>query len=1316
MTGSIAALLAVVSLPCVLAAAPHETARPSESWAEAMHAGREALRAEETENAFSPVVTDVRRGGMPAVPLEVDVTGLDRLWLIAEGVPNHNYAQATWGEAVVRTRDGETVRLCDMTPVSVAVGWGSFLVNENVHGTPLVIGDRTFAHGLWPHADSAVCYALDGGYVAFEAWVGVEATAGTNGAVRFTVSDRPADNARLRAILDAVAQAHPAEAQLTARLGAAWLRSETPGAIEEQLLAAELEALGAGAAGLRDAHAALATMDAAAASVGRLELLAQAAGLSRAFARAEERLALVNPPALRRALRDMAERFPATRNEMGQRLAELDEHAAHLPALASALAARTPGALEEAQAVLAFQREALLSHPSLDFEELLFIERRVPDARRPAVGAEAGLPANWQSNSVLARRGWKNALVRMELRDPAARTTPVLEPDGGAFLGDVDLHFDGTRVLFSSIGTHGRWQVFEAGIDGGPVRQVSRGEEADVDNYDPCYLPDEGVIYGSTAVRQGVPCVNASVAVANLFRMDADGGNVRRLCFDQDDDWHPTVTPDGKVMYTRWEYTDLPHSNSRILFQMNPDGTGQSAVYGSNSFWPTALFFARPMPGGKFAGIVSGHHGVARMGELVVFDPARGRHEADGAVQRIPGWGKPVEAIVLDNLVDESWPKFLHPFPIDETMLLVAAKPTPASLWGIYLVDVFDNMLLLAEKDEHVLFEPIPLRPTPTPPALPNQVDPTRDDALIYLADVYQGPGLDGVPRGEVKALRLFTYTYLFDGCGAGRAGSIGLDGPWDMRRILGTVPVEEDGSALFRVPANTPLSVQPLDEDGKALQIMRSWLTAMPGETLSCVGCHESKNESVPVRRTIAAQQAPSEIESWYGPTRGFTFEREVQPVLDRRCVACHDGSEAGVADLRGDERIDDWATHYDGYDGARFAGKFSRSYVELQRFVRRPGIESDIHLMTPLEFHADTTELVQLLASGHWGVELDDEDWDRLITWIDLNAPFHGYWSDVAGDNVCTMEERRAELRHRYAGPDENHEVRPAVDPQPAAMSGKELVRVAHTIPPDLLAASPLATREPAARPLDAPPTLRVVEIARAGSLQLARIPADPPFWMGTREITNEEFARFDPSHDSGVEPRHSYQFGITGYPVNRPGQPVVRVSMEEAQAFCAWLGETTGEAFRLPTEAEWEYACRAGTGTPFWYGDLDTDFAPYANFADAKLTEFCQETYIYLHLVPNPTKYDDWIPKDARFDDGGFLSEEVGGYAANPWGLHDMHGNVAEWTTTPCPWDERQVVVRGGSWYDRPQRGTASQRVAYRPYQRVFTVGFRVVSDAE
>jgi len=244
-----------------------------------------------------------------------------------------------------------------------------------------------------------------------------------------------------------------------------------------------------------------------------------------------------------------------------------------------------------------------------------------------------------------------------------------------------------------------------------------------------------------------VPCVNGSSRTSNLYLMNPDGTSIRQLCFDQEHNWCPTVLPNGRIMYLRWEYTDTPHSHDRVLFHMNPDGTGQMEFYGSNSYWPNAIFYARPIPEhpSKFVGIVSGHHGVRRMGEMVIFDSARGRREAGGAVQRIGEYGKKVQSdtdskhestLIADQLVDASWPKFLHPYPLNEKYFLAAAQPTPQSCWGIYLVDVFDNMLLLKETPGHVLFEPVPLHKMSRPPVVPDRVDLSRDDAVVYLTDI----------------------------------------------------------------------------------------------------------------------------------------------------------------------------------------------------------------------------------------------------------------------------------------------------------------------------------------------------------------------------------------------------------------------------------------------------------------------------------------------------------------------------------------------------------------------------------------------------
>jgi formylglycine-generating enzyme required for sulfatase activity len=861
---------------------------------------------------------------------------------------------------------------------------------------------------------------------------------------------------------------------------------------------------------------------------------------------------------------------------------------------------------------------------------------------------------------------------------------------------------------------------------------------------------------------------------------------------------------------------------------MNPDGTSQAAYLGSGSYWPNSFFYARPLPGHptKIVSIIGGHHDHPRMGELVVFDPQPGRHEGEPAVQRIPGFGKKVEPLIRDGLTLESWPKFLHPWPLGEKHFLVACKPSPRAPWGIYLADVFDNLVPLKQLADFALLEPIPLRQTPRPPVIPDRVNPARTDALVVLQDIYSGDGLRGVPRGTVKSLRLFTYHYAYyayQGMG-GLLGVVGMDGPWDIKRVLGTVPVEPDGSARFRVPANTPISLQPLDAGGKAIQLMRSWMTAMPGETVQCTGCHDRQNAAPPAKSFLALNKPPSDITPWHGPVRGFSYAREVQPVIDRQCVSCHDGQPRSdgpaLPDLRGDVKLANWNSVTPGNGGyAKTAGKFSVGYAQLHRYVRRPGIESDFHVLEPMEFHADTTHLAQLLKKGHHGVRLDAEEWDRLVTWIDLNTPHHGTWGEEIS-SPGKQRERRRELLKRYANVDDDPEAVPVaadatrpgaveqqrvsenVRPHPGPLPQEREIRTPRSDKGEALnrsvdssrdvpsaVAAPRASNRPASAaapslspgeragvrasgnsdptpavpgwPFDAAEAKRRqvasdrvlqrrVELANGVHLDLMRVPAgeflmgsldgttdEQPvcrvrigeaFWMARCEINNAQFACFNPAHDSRVEDKNTYQFGIHGYPANEPAQPVVRVSWQEAMAFCRWLEARTGRRFTLPTEAQWEWACRAGADTPFSFGLAGVDFSKHANFADAKLREFASDPYTVDKPLPDATPYDDWIPKDARFNDGALIAVASGRYAPNAWGVHDLHGNVAEWTRScdaPYPWaaDGRDDVaragrriVRGGSWRDVPSRGTASFRLSYEPWQRVYNVGFRVVCEGE
>jgi len=418
----------------------------------------------------------------------------------------------------------------------------------------------------------------------------------------------------------------------------------------------------------------------------------------------------------------------------------------------------------------------------------------------------------------------------------------------------------------------------------------------------------------------------------------------------------------------------------------------------------------------------------------------------------------------------------------------------------------------------------------------------------------------------------------------------------------------------------------------------------------------------------------------------------------------------------------------------------KFTPSYMALHPYVRRPGPESDYFLQKPLEFHADTSELVQMLRKGHHNVQLDEEAWDRLVTWIDLNVPDHGTWGEhlpVPKD----YHQRRKEFRKRNAGvtvdPEEIPELeimaKPAefIRPEPMAQ-----VASSEPKPAEWAFSVEEAKRRQSAvgRPIG-----KKVEIGEGISLDLGLIPTgeflmgdadgapdekpltptrvEKPFYLSRYEITNAQYRLFDPSHDSAYISMSNKDQQKRGHAINGDKQPVARISWEQAMDYCAWLSERTGLKFTLPTEAQWEWACRAGSATSFFYGDQNADFSKYANLSDAKMEKFARGDSPKWHL------------KDMRFNDGAMVTCNVGTYQSNAWGLYDMHGNVGEWTRSAYgPYSsesasallegstEGRRVVRGGSWYDRPKRARSGFRLDYPSWQKVYNVGFRVMVEAE
>jgi len=1095
---------------------------------------------------------------------------------------------------------------------------------------------------------------------------------------------------------------------------------------------------------------------------------AERARIRQQRARVQQQIAAlrrVDREAVRRAIEDLAGSFPGRYDAARHRRA-LEEFSRVRDSIAPMLdEGRLPEGAPPVEELLAGVREAMLANPLLDCDKLLVV-RRAPADSTGFVGA------NYLSHASMAdRTGWDNEIAMLSQLRGKPRLETVYRPSASHILRDVNLDFDASRLLFSSIDQHGRWAVFEVASTGGEARRITPETYPDIDFFDACYLPDGRVVVAATANYQGVPCLNGSEPVATLYLLDPATGSLRQLTFDQDHSNDPAVLNDGRVLFQRWEYSDIPHYFARRRMSMNPDGTAQMALHGSNTWFPTAFRFAQPAPDHPtlLAGIISGHHDHGDCGRLALLDPGlaggypfrfrpaskewgvEGEHvaltpdvlpaEQTGFVQLVPGWGKTVLGTVCDNIVTGVYLKqrpelMTHPYPLSSKYFLVSMKPTPTSLWGIYLVDVFDNMTLIAECEGAALFEPIALQPRVRPPVIRDRVNPGQSTATVSIADIHAGPGLKGVPRGTVASLRVFSYHFGF--LGKASFELIGTQAGWDVKRVLGTAKVAADGSAYFVIPANTAVSLQPLDSEGRAVQLMRSWFVGMPGEHVSCVGCHENRSATFPPARTLAQQRAPEPLTPWHGPPRPFDFTYEVYPVLQKHCLGCHDG---------------------DPMVGPRSRPSFREpgiAYDTLHPYVHRPGPESDMALLNPMEYHASTSTLIQMLEKGHHGVtlgELPRESRERLYCWIDLNVPRRGSFD--LPETLQHIARRRCELNKVLANID--------ADPEQEARNLAEAARQAAPVayePPAKPVEESVDVPHVAGFPFDAAGALARLESAPDGGvktvdlgggqhLSLRWIPAGEfamgrrhgaaderpvtrvaiaePFWIAHTEITNAQYALFDPAHDTRYIDMHYMDRVTPGYIANHADQPVARVSWHEATRFCEWLSRKTGLHATLPTEAQWEWAARAGTDSQFFFGTLDADFGPFANLADLSLRWF-QMGY------PGPGNLQPRMPypagnnfplRDERFRDKYHVVDYVGQTEPNAWGLRDMVGNVSEWTRStyrPYPYQDGdgrnevdapdRKVARGGSWADRPADAGSSVRRAFEPWQKVYDVGFRVI----
>ncbi len=612
----------------------------------------------------------------------------------------------------------------------------------------------------------------------------------------------------------------------------------------------------------------------------------------------------------------------------------------------------------------------------------------------------------------------------------------TLIEDSDGVIRNPDVSLDGERVLFSwkKSDREDDYSLYEKDLSSGEVRQLTSGlGHAD---YEGIYLPDGNIMFNSTRCVQIVDCWWTEVS--NFFIMDGDGNHMRRVGFDQVHTNFPTLMEDGRVVYTRWDYNDRGQLYPQGLFHMFPDGTNQTEFYGNNSFFPTTLIHARSIPGTRrVMAVFTGHH-TFQAGKLGIVDPSRGRQENKGAQLIAPP--RDTEAERVDRY-GQLGDLFQYPYPITEDKFLVSYSPDgwprqrPGAQdhrrprFGIYMMDINGRRELLVSDPENSCNQPLPIAPRDKihrvherQSMVEYKHEAQEESGTFFVQDVYEGPGLEGVERGTIERLRVVALDYRAAGTGMNLNPAIVSTpvavpgGTWDVKEILGTVEVHEDGSSLFEAPARRPIFFQALDADGHAVQSMRSWTTLQPGEHFSCVGCHEHRNTAPPAeaRMSQAMESGMQQIEPFYGPPRGFSYPEEVQPVLDKHCIECHNpGNNEDILDLTDRERPG--ATHREdgrrwyqsylnltGY-GYRFAQGGSSLWREKGKGptfsapVNWVGAQSRPPLLPPYFVGASQSPLIEMLEDGHGGVELSREEMDKIVTWIDLAVPFAGDYMEA-------------------------------------------------------------------------------------------------------------------------------------------------------------------------------------------------------------------------------------------------------------------------------------------------------------------------------
>ncbi|HUT31506.1 MAG TPA: hypothetical protein VMX13_17070 [Sedimentisphaerales bacterium] len=660
-------------------------------------------------------------------------------------------------------------------------------------------------------------------------------------------------------------------------------------------------------------------------------------------------------------------------------------------------------------AVRRVKRRIMFSNPTIDFDSLLFIDNPYP------LGSEWPHEVSHRNGRFAVAGG---RLLILKGLHPGGKVKKLAPEKPGSFWRP-DVSFDAKKALFCyKAHDEQSFHLYEMNIDGTGLRQFTSGP---YDDLDPLYLPDGHIVFSTTRSNTYLRC-GPYMYTYVLARCDADGGNIYLISRGNESEWLPSLLEDGRVIYSRWEYTDKALWRVQSLWTTNPDGTNTSVFWGNQSIWPDHVAEPRPIPGdGRVMFTGTAHHNWFS-GSIGIINQKQGFNFPNGLTKvtaEVP-WPEcsqpPQDPLETPSYhASGNYTAYKTPYPLTGEDFLVSARlggkfddRTRNNKFKLYLMDIYGNRELIYE-GEYNIWHAIPVRPRQAPPIIPDRVTwpgtgknrrPVAP-GVLFSGDVYQG--VPDIPRGMVRYLRVIqadhkTYSTWFKTDRHSGPG-VSVIQEDSVKRILGTAPVAEDGSVAFTLPAGKAVYFQLLDEDYRALQTMRSFTGVMPGEKRGCVGCHEMHSTAPVGRKGTALRASPAELAPPPWGNESVGFDRFVQPVLDKYCGSCHQGDGQGREQLDMTPRPGDRWCYTEPYltlvgkvSMAKSAPKDSIAGAMLcENFTTND--PNSLATFRPMRHLSYTSRLIHNASSGdHHGVKVDPYSLRRLIAWVDTNCPFRG------------------------------------------------------------------------------------------------------------------------------------------------------------------------------------------------------------------------------------------------------------------------------------------------------------------------------------